>query len=496
MSAIDPTRTWLGHPRGLATLFFTEMWERFSYYGMRALLLLYMTAAVGAGGLGMSDVQGGAVYGLYTAAAYMACLPGGWLADRLLGQRRSVLWGGVLISIGNLTLAASPGMTFFYSGLLLISLGTGMLKPNCSCLVGELYQGQSGSRRDAAFSIYYFGINLGALLAPFVSGTIGETLGYRWGFLSAGVAMLLGVIQYRFTGHWLGETGQHAHAATPKERVRARRWLTGSLVLLAIVVAVAASGLLRVNVVLLANAAGVAMVAVAVAFFGSVFFSRSLSVREKKSVAVIAIFFICAALFWAGYEQAGSTLNLFARDQTDRSFLGSWFAQGVHPASWYQAAQAIFVLVFAPIFAWIWISLGARGRDPSAGAKFGLGLLQLGISFAVMMVAAQLVLHTGHRVLPGWLLLTYLLQTTGELCLSPIGLSNVTKYAPARYSSQMMGTWFMGAAIGNLAAGLIGGEIGSGVAQMPAQFLDMALIGCVAGGAMLLIGRLLPRPVQ
>jgi POT family proton-dependent oligopeptide transporter len=228
---------------------------------------------------------------------------------------------------------------------------------------------------------------------------------------------------------------------------------------------------------------------VAVVFFGSLFLSGSLTAAEKKSVAVIAIFFLCAALFWAGYEQAGSTLNLFARDQTDRSFLGSWFASGQHPVSWYQAGQSVGVLLFAPLFAWIWVSLGRRGRDPSASTKFGLGLLQLGLSFAVMMVAAQLVLRNGARVLPGWLITTYLLQTTGELCLSPIGLSNVTKLAPARYGSQMMGTWFLGAAIGNLAAGLIGGAIGSGVADMPAQFLRMALVGGIGGCIMLAIAR-------
>ena len=488
MTEVPTTRTWMGHPRGLATLFFTEMWERFSYYGMRALLLLYITAAVSAGGLGLSDRQGGAIYGLYTAAAYLSSLPGGWIADRLLGARKSVFWGGVLISLGNFALAVPAGMTVFYLGLLLISLGTGMLKPNCSCLVGELYQGDSGSRRDAAFSIYYVGINLGAM-SPLVVGTIGETLGYRWGFLASGIGMVLGLIQYRATGKWLGNAGLAPHPAPPRERRRSQRLLQGSLVLLGIIVLLAALGVLRMDVVQLAGATGAVMIALAIAFFGSVLLFGKLSTAEKKSVAVIAIFFVCAALFWAGYEQAGSTLNLFARDHTDRSFLGSWFPSGQHPVSWYQIAQAIFVLVFAPVFAWIWVSLGRRGRDPSAGAKFGLGLLQLGLSFVVMMIAAQLVLRTGARVLPGWLILTYLLQTTGELCLSPIGLSNVTKLAPSRYSSQMMGTWFLGAAIGNLAAGLIGGQVASGVADMPAQFLRMALIGVGSGFIMLLLAR-------
>jgi len=480
--------TWMGHPRGLATLFFTEMWERFSYYGMRALLLLYMTAALKAGGLGMSDEQGGAVYGLFTAAAYLANLPAGWIADRLLGQRKSVFWGGVLISVGNFALALPAGMTPFYLGLLIICLGTGMLKTNCSTLVGALYQGDSGSRRDAAFSIYYVGINLGAL-SPLVVGTIGETVGYRWGFLVGGIGMVLGLIQYHLTGKWLGDAGVAPHPAAPRERKRAQRLLTGSLVALATLVLLASVGLLPVHVMQLANVTGAAMIALAIAFFGNVLLFGKLSSAEKKSVAVIAIFFVCAAVFWAGYEQAGSTLNLFARDHTDRSFLGSWFASGQHPVSWYQIAQAVFVLSLAPVFAWLWISLGRRGRDPSAGAKFGLGLLQLGLSFLVMMVAAQTVLHTGHRVLPVWLIVTYLLQTTGEMCLSPIGLSNVTKLAPARYSSQMMGTWFLGAAIGNLAAGLIGGEIGSDVADMPAQFLRMALIGGVSGCIMLALAR-------
>jgi POT family proton-dependent oligopeptide transporter len=488
LSELAGARTWMGHPRGLATLFFTEMWERFSFYGMRALLLLYMTAAASAGGLGMSDRQGGAVYGLYTAAAYLSCLPGGWIADRLLGARKSVFWGGVLISLGNFALAVPAGMGVFYLGLLLISLGTGMLKTNCSSLVGELYNGASSSRRDAAFSLYYVGINLGAM-SPLVVGTIGETVGYRWGFLASAIGMVIGLIQYQTTGKWLGDAGLAPHPAPPRERQRSQRILQGSLVLLGVIVVMAALGLVHMDVVQLAGATGAAMVALAIAFFGSVLLFGKLSSAEKKSVAVIAIFFLCAALFWAGYEQAGSTLNLFARDHTDRSFLGSFFPSGQHPVSWYQIAQAIFVLAFAPVFAWIWVSLGKRGRDPSAGAKFGLGLLQLGMSFLVMMIAAQIVLRTGHRVLPGWLIFTYLLQTTGELCLSPIGLSNVTKLAPSRYSSQMMGTWFLGAAIGNLAAGLIGGEVASGVADMPAQFLRMALIGCASGFVMLALAK-------
>jgi len=479
----------LGHPRGLATLFFTEMWERFSYYGMRALLILFMTAAATRGGLGLDAEHAGAVYGLYTAGSYLCSLPGGWLADRVLGQRASVFWGGVLISLGNLVLALPMRVELFYLGLLLIALGTGMLKPNASCLVGELYKHDSGSRRDSAFSIYYLGINLGAFIAPLISGTIGETIGYRWGFLSASIAMALGVIQYRMTGRWLGDAGLKPQASTAEQQRSTRLMLVGVVLLAAAVIAIA-SGAVRFDVLQLASAAGILMVALAVVFFGAVLGFAGLSTTEKKRVAVIAVFVASSALFWAGYEQAGSSLNLFARDHTDRSFLGSWFASGQHPATWYQSFQAVFILLFAPVFAWIWLALGRRKRDPSAPAKFGWGLLQLGASFLVMMVAARLVFTTGHSVLPGWLITTYLLQTTGELCLSPIGLSNVTKLAPERFAGQMMGTWFLGTALGDLVAGLFGGEIAAGsMDQMSVQFLHVGLVGLVAGVLMLLVAR-------
>jgi POT family proton-dependent oligopeptide transporter len=484
-----PAREFFGHPLGLANLFFTEMWERFSYYGMRALLLLFMTAAVGEGGLGLSTEKSGAIYGLYTAGVYLFSLPGGWLADRLLGQRRSVFWGGVLIAAGNLVLAVPGNLQLFFAGLTVIALGTGMLKPNVSCIVGELYKGDTGARRDAAFSIYYLGINIGALIAPLVAGTIGEEIGYRWGFCSAGVAMILGLIQYRATGHWLGEAGLYPNPATEAERLRSKRLLIAGLVALGGIGGAALAGLIPITVLQAASLVGILMIAMAIAFFGGVLLFGRLAAAERKRVLVIAIFFLCAALFWAGYEQAGSTLNLFTRDFTDRSFLGSWFASGQHPVSWYQSFQSIFILLFAPVFAWIWVTLGRRDRDPSAAGKFGLGLLQLGLSFAVMMAASQLVLRSGHKVVPSWIIVTYLLQTTGELCLSPIGLSNVTKLAPPRFVSQMMGTWFLGAALGNLAAGLIGGELGDSLKDMPSQFLDMALVGGGAGVLLLLIAK-------
>jgi proton-dependent oligopeptide transporter, POT family len=489
LPAAAPARAFLGHPLGLATLFFTEMWERFSYYGTRALLILFMTAAAAHGGLGISAEAAGAVYGLYTAGVYLASLPGGWIADRILGQRESVFWGGALISAGNLLLALPGGASLAYVALLVIALGTGMLKPNCSVMVGELYRGDSGSRRDAGFSIFYCGINLGAFICPLVAGTIGETLGYRWGFATSSAAMVIGLIQYRLTARWLGEAGLAPHSE-PAERRRNLRLLAVGALVLALAVAAALAGLIPLDVFQLASGAGVVMIALAVIVFGAMFAARGLTGADKRRVAVIALFFVCSALFWAGYEQAGSTLNLFARDYTDRSLFGSYFAAHEHPVTWYQSIEPLFVLILAPLFAWLWTALGNRRRDPSAPIKLGLGLVQLGAGFAVMMLCAQLVLASGHKALPAWLVLTYLLHTTGELCLSPIGLSNVTKLAPPRYVGQMMGTWFLGMAVGNLAAGLIGGEVGGGsLAAMPGQFLRMTLIGIVAGLVMLAISR-------
>lgn len=482
-------KTWAGHPRGLATLFMTEFFERFTYYGMRALLILFLTAAVTAenAGFGIARESAGAIYGLYTGAVYLFSLPGGWIADRLIGQRKAVFWGGILIMIGNFTLSIPATPAVFYLGLAIIVLGVGLLKPNISAIVGELYKGQPGARRDAGFSIFYMGINLGAFIAPLIAGTIGEAWSWRGGFFCAGLAMGLGVLQYKMTEKYLGEAGIHPHAASEAERAQGWKLLGGAAVALIVLVGLLYAGVIPVGVTELAQLVGTGMVALAFVFFGYVLFFADLTREERGRVAVIAIFFLCAALFWAGFEQAATTFNLFAQDYTDRAVLGGLFPDSVHPASWYQSANPLYIILLSPFFAWLWVALGKRNLDPSAPAKFGLGLVQLGLGFVVIMWAAQLVISSGGKVAPTWLLLTYLLHTTGELCLSPVGLSNVTKLSPPRYVGQMMGTWFLGAAVGNLAAGLIGGHVGSGsVEEMPEQFLQMALIGGGAGIAMLL----------
>jgi POT family proton-dependent oligopeptide transporter len=485
-------REFLGHPRGLATLFMTEFFERFTYYGMRALLVLFLVAATAGTnpGFGMDAQTAGAIYGLYAGGVYLGSVPGGWIADRLIGQRRAVFYGGIIIAIGNFILAIPGPPPVFYLGLAVIVCGVGLLKPNISAIVGTLYEGQPGARRDAGFSIFYMGINLGAFVAPLVAGTVGEKWSWRGGFFIAGLAMLIGVVQYKLTEKYLGNKGMAAHGGGESERRRGWQLVTAGLVVVALVGLAMFLGMIPVNVTTLAQAFGTAMIALAVFFFGYVLIFAKLSAEERKRVAVIAIFFVCAAIFWAGFEQQATSFNLFALEFTDRTALGSWFPDGQHPASWYQSANPVFIIIFAPFFAWVWMSLGARNLDPSSPAKFGLGLILLGLGFLVMMFAAQLIAASGGKVGPSWLLMAYLIHTFGELCLSPVGLSNITKLAPQRFVGQMMGTWFLGSAVGNLFAGLIGGHIASADAEhMPDLFLQMTLIGVIAGAIMLVLAK-------
>jgi POT family proton-dependent oligopeptide transporter len=489
--AAAPQREFLGHPRGLATLFMAEFFERFTYYGMRALLVLFLVAATNAAnpGFGIDRTSAGAVYGLYTGAVFLGSLPGGWIADRLIGQRNAVFWGGVIIMIGNFILAIPAAPAVFYLGLAVIVVGVGLLKPNVSALVGALYEGQPGARRDAGFSIFYMGINAGAFLAPLVAGTIGEAWNWRGGFFCAGLFMGIGVVQFKLTQHYLGDAG-YAPKISALERKRGWQIVGFASVILVALGALLFTGVIPVQITRLAQAFGSAMIALAVLFFGYILLFAKLERVERKRVAVIAIFFLCAAIFWAGFEQQATSFNLFAVDFTDRSWIGSWFPEGVHPASWYQSANPIFIILFAPFFAWLWIALGKRNLDPSAPAKFGLGLVLLGVGFLVMMWAAELIVSTGGKVAPTWLLMAYLLHTFGELCLSPVGLSNVTKLAPPKFVGQMMGTWFLGSAVGNLFAGLIGGHIASSTAEaLPGQFMQMILVGGGAGLVMLALSR-------
>jgi len=440
---------WFGHPRGLSTLFFTEMWERFSYYGMRALLILFMTDMVASGGLGMTVVTATSIYGLYTFAVYAVALPGGWIADRLMGQRQAVLWGGAVIAAGHFTMAV-PTISAFYLGLILIVLGTGLLKPNVSAIVADLYP-EGGARRDAGFSVFYMGINVGALAGPLVCGTLGENVNWHLGFSAAGVGMALGIVQYVWGWRYLGNAG--VLRAKPAERAQAwRAFLSGVALVVGLVivtVVLQSSGLLTLSFLNVAQGTGLIITILVILYFAYVFVFGGLTNDERKRVAVIPLLFLAAAVFWSGFEQAGSSMNLFAERLTDRTVFGSEV-----PASWLQSINPLFIIMLAPVFGSLWVRLGSR--NPSIPVKFTYGLVQLGLGFFVLAWGSTFTTD-GGLVSPMWLIVTYFFHTTGELCLSPVGLSCITKLSPQRFVGQMMGIWFMAAALGNLLAGLVAG---------------------------------------
>ncbi|HEX7019182.1 MAG TPA: peptide MFS transporter [Gemmatimonadaceae bacterium] len=428
-----------GHPRGLSTLFFTEMWERFSYYGMRAFLILYMVHA-----LGFDDKHAGSVYGTYTASVWAAAIVGGIIADRWLGQYKSVLVGGIIIALGHFTLAFHP-LPFFYTGLGLIVVGTGLLKPNVSGIVGSLYE-TDDQRRDAGFSIFYMGINLGAALGPFIAGYLAQRVDWHIGFACAGVGMTLGLIQY---------VRGRRHLRPAIERLeRQRREARAS------------------------RAASPGVGASADKTFGG------FTVVEWKRLGAMAVFFVFAAVFWGAYEQAGSTLNLFGDRYTRTTILGYSF-----PSSWFLTIQAIFVIVLAPIFAWLWVRLGHR--EPSTPTKFAIGLFFIGLSFVFLLIPAhQLQNAPGIRVSPFWLIGCYFIQELGELALSPVGLSVFTKLSPVKIVGFMLGVWFLADSVGNKAAGFAAGFISS--APLPQLF---GVIAAVCLGASL-VAFIMIKPVK
>jgi len=453
---MNADKTFFGHPRGLATLFFTEMWERFSFYGMRALLLLFMVAAVEEGGMGLDEKTGGAVYGLYTMFVYLLALPGGWLADKFLGLRKSVFYGGCIITIGHFCLAFPFTETFFI-GLLLIVMGTGLLKPNISSLVGELYSSSDQARRDSGFSIFYMGINIGATFAPIVTSYLGENINWHYGFAAAGIGMLFGVIQYKLTEKNLGLAGlEPAKLSDPVLQSKKEKNFRVGLIIfgagLILLMSLLLTGTITINPVMIAKISLYVIGGSVVLYFVYILLFEKLDKPEKDKVKAIAMFFLASSMFYFGYEQQGSSLTLFADRYTDR-FIGNF----EFPSGWFQVVPAGAVILFVPLFAWLWIWLSKRNLNPSTPVKLSLGLIFMGLGYAVMMGGSMIVV-AGSKALPTWLIFTYIFHTFGEICLYPIGLSAVSKLSPKRLVGQLMGIWFMSLALGNLVAGLFSGE--------------------------------------
>ena len=433
------------------TLFFTEMWERFSYYGMRALLILYLAAPESAGGPGFSIPTAALIYGIYTFGVYATGIPGGWIADRFLGQYKAVLYGGVLITAGHFSMAM-PGMAFFFLGLGLIIVGTGLLKTNVSTMVGSLYE-DDDPRRDGGFSIFYMGINLGAFLAPLIIGTIGQKVGWHYGFAAAGVGMVAGLIQY-VLGKGKLQAGLDRIAARKEDATYGEPSMRP--------IALGVGGAVVGYVAATLGGAGIGMqvmVSLVGMFIGGLagyLSDQDLEPDEWKRIRAILMLFIFSTLFWAAFEQAGSSLNLFADKVTNLSAFGYVF-----PSTWFQSLNALFIMMLAPVFAGLWVWLAARNKEPSSPGKFVFGLIFVGLGFLLLVPPSIASGYDGtvntNDVSSGWLFGVYLIHTIGELCLSPVGLSMVTKLAPRTMVGSMMGVWFLSVAIGNFIGGYTAG---------------------------------------
>ena len=417
---MNTSNTFFGHPIGLRTLFLTEMWERMSYYGMRALLVLYMTgAATGFNpGLGWSQVEAQAIYGIYSGMVYFMVVPGGWIADNILGHQKAVLIGALIIALGHFTLAIPIEQTFFL-GLIFVVLGTGLLKGNISTIVGQLYEGQD-DKRDSGYTIFYMSINIGSTLGFLICSYLGEKIGWHWGFGAAGIGMTFGVIQYIKHRHLLGDAGMHPNEMPDEKRLKYTNYLKVSLVGMFLVIGAGLLGFFVIDPRFFAEQFAYFLTIIAGLYFIYLFLFAGLNAAERKNLILLFLLFIGAAAFWSGFDQSAGSLNIFARDYTDLSVAGY-----VIPVGWLQFANPVIVVLFAPIFAGIWAQLARMNLDPSLPFKFAIGLLFMALSFFIMIIAVNIAIESSPVGMQ-WLLLTYLFQTWGELALSPIGSVSYT----------------------------------------------------------------------
>ena len=471
------------HPIGLRTLFLTEMWERMSFYGMRGILVLFMTASLIDGGLAIDAVSASAIYGIYSSSVYLVALLGGWIADRHIGQQNAILYGGLVIMIGHFLLAFTNIETF-YLGLIFVVLGTGLLKPNISAIVGGLYEKEQ-EKKEAGFTIFYMSINIGSVLGFFICGYLGESIGWHYGFGAAGIGMAFGLIQFIFTRKNLGEIGIKPSIELPKNKKKKEIiFLYFLFFIFMTILLMGIFGFWTFDPIPIANALTVIIISIAAIYFLYLFIFGNLNEDERKKITLILVLFFGAAFFWSGFDQAGSSFNIFAKEYTDRIIFG-W----EYPASWLQVLNPILVVILSPFMAYLWIFLGKRMLDPSLPFKFGLGLILMAIGFIFIAIGANVAMQDG---LAGarWLLLTYLFHTIGELTLSPIGLAAISNLSPKRYVGQMMGIWFLASSLGAIIAGLLSGQATyEGLNSMPSLFNKVAIISSIAGLVLILISK-------
>tara|TARA_B100001996_G_scaffold381605_1_gene371377 strand:- start:3247 stop:4704 length:1458 start_codon:yes stop_codon:yes gene_type:complete len=469
------------HPKGLTTLFLTEMWERMSYYGMRGILILFMIASYENGGLNFDNISASAIYGIYASSVYLATLPGGWIADRLIGQQKAIFYGGLIIMLGHISLIF-PHLDTFYLGLILIVIGTGLLKPNISAIVGELYKGKE-QLKDAGFTIFYMAINVGSILGFFICGYLGENIGWHYGFSASAIGMALGLIQFSLFSNRLEGVGKKPIIELDEKTKKHDIIISLIFSIISILILYSFySGIIIISPLDIASYMTLAISLIAITFFMYIFLYGNLSSEEKKKMFLLAILFLGAAIFWSGFDQAGSSFNIFAKEYTNRIFLG-W----EYPASWLQILNPLFVVLLSPFIAYLWIYLGKRMLDPHLIVKFGLGLVFMAMGFITIAIGAFYAIE--HEIAGAqWLLLTYLFHTIGELTLSPVGLSAVSKLAPKRFLGQLMGIWFLASSLGAILAGIISGKAtDSGIETMPTLFMQIAIISLGFGIIFILI---------
>ena len=471
------------HPAGLKTLFLTEMWERMSFYGMRGILVLFMTASLANGGMEINSVSASAIYGIYSSSVYLVALLGGWLADRHIGQQSAILYGGFIIMLGHFLLAITNIETF-YLGLVFVVIGTGLLKPNISAIVGSLYESNS-EKKEAGFTLFYMSINIGSILGFFICGYLGENIGWHYGFGAAGVGMAFGLMQFLLTKKNLGKIGIEPSVQLSKKSKTNELLILGILfALFFAIILMGIFGYWNFNPIPIANVLTFVILAIATLYFIYLFLFGELSNDESKRIIMIIVLFFGAAFFWSGFDQAGSSFNIFAKEYTDRIILG-W----EYPASWLQVLNPILVVILSPFMAYLWLFLGKRMLDPSLPFKFGIGLVLMAIGFIFIAIGANIAMQedlAGAR----WLLLTYLFHTIGELTLSPIGLAAISNLSPKRYVGQMMGIWFLASALGAIIAGILSGQATyEGLNSMPDLFNKIALISSVAGLFLIIISK-------
>ncbi|MFS0841017.1 peptide MFS transporter [Paenibacillus sp. 1P03SA] len=463
-----PQKGFFGHPKGLFTLFFTEFWERFSYYGMKAILVFYMYYEVTRGGLGFPEGTALAIVSIYGSLVYMSGIIGGWLADRLLGTSRAVFYGGILIMFGHLVLAVPGNVALFFVSMVLIVLGTGLLKPNVSSIVGEIYSEQD-TRRDSGFSIFYMGINLGGFLSPLIVGTVGMK-NFHLGFGLAAIGMFLGLVLFVLTKKKnLGLAGTVvANPMSPAEKKKVFTIMGIGIVVVAVLVAIAIpAGLLTFSTFI--KLIGVLGLLIPTIYFIVMYRSPKTTAVERSRLVAYIPLFIASIMFWAIQEQGSTILANYADKRTQLDFMGL----NISPA-WFQSLNPLFIIVFAPVFAWLWMRLG--DRQPTIPKKFSLGLLFAGLSFLVILLPA----YFGGDALvnPLWLVLSYFIVVVGELCLSPVGLSATTKLAPAAFTAQTMSLWFLS----NAAAQAINAQI----VKFYTPETEMVYFGVIGGAAIVL----------